>query len=96
MEYRLYGTVDDKPKLASIDTPGKAEALLLSLNLTIAPSEGAVVPSDLAVGLDQICGSCTCASRGTYCLGQALGDQIPHFGSAVSFLLMASSAALSA
>lgn len=54
MDYGLYGSSDERPKLSTIDTSAKAEALLLLLSSTISTSEDAVVPSDLATALSQI------------------------------------------
>ena len=53
-DYGLYGEDDDLPKLAMIDTPTKAQALINLMDLTIGQSEGAIIPYDLTKALDQI------------------------------------------
>ncbi|MGJ4728181.1 hypothetical protein [Luteimonas sp. SDU101] len=53
-DFGFRGEVEGIPRLESIDTPAKAEALLRLLDISIGASEGAVVPMDLAEGLDQI------------------------------------------
>src|SRR5690606_28588391 len=52
--FGFRGGVEGTPKLESVATPAKAEALLRLLDISIGASEGAVVPMDLAEGLDQI------------------------------------------
>lgn len=54
LEFGLYGSVDDSPKLDGIDNEEKATAFLKLLDLSIGRSERAVVPHDLAAALRQI------------------------------------------
>jgi hypothetical protein len=53
-DFGLAGDVDGTPRLASIDTPQMAVALLHLLDLSIGTADGSVVPIDLAEALDQI------------------------------------------
>lgn len=53
-DFGLAGDVDGARRLASIDTPEMAAALLHLLDLSIGTAEGSVVPMDLAEALDQI------------------------------------------
>jgi hypothetical protein len=53
-DFGLGGEVDEGARLAFIDTPDKATALLRMLDLCIGTAEGSVVPIDLAMALDQI------------------------------------------
>jgi hypothetical protein len=53
-DFGLGGDVDEVPRLASINTPETADALLLLLGSSIGAAEGSVVPMDLADALDQI------------------------------------------
>lgn len=52
--YGLRGEEDGMGRLAAIDDPAKARALLKLLDLTIGTAEGAVIPNDLTNALDQI------------------------------------------
>jgi hypothetical protein len=55
VDFGLYGKDEDgRAKLASINTPLKARALLTLLDRSIGATEGAVVPYDLAEALAQI------------------------------------------
>lgn len=54
INYGLYGEEGEAKKLAIINDEAKAQALLKLLDLTIGPSEGAVIPHDLTDALDQI------------------------------------------
>lgn len=54
IDYGLRGSEDGAPKLARIDNPLKAQALLRLLNATIAVTEGLRAPSDLGAALEQI------------------------------------------
>lgn len=54
VNYGLYGDEGEAKKLAIINDEAKAQALLKLLDLTIATSEGAVIPHDLTDALDQI------------------------------------------
>lgn len=54
LNYGFHGENDDEKKFAIINSEAKAKAFLRLLDLTIGSSEGAVVPLDLAVALDQI------------------------------------------
>lgn len=55
LDFGLYGKDEDgEAKLASINTPLKARALLTLLDRSIGATEGAVVPYDLAEALAQI------------------------------------------
>lgn len=53
-EYGLDTDDSDGSRLAHIDSPDKAAALLRLLDLTVGPSESAVVPHDLSRALEQI------------------------------------------
>jgi hypothetical protein len=53
-DFGLGGEVDEVPRLASINTPEMAAALLRLLDSSIGTAEGAVVPMDLTEALDQI------------------------------------------
>jgi hypothetical protein len=52
-DFGLAG-VDEDPRLASIDTPEMAAALLRLLDLSIGTADGSVIPTDLDQALDQI------------------------------------------
>lgn len=52
--YGLYGEMNGVPKLSMIDNPEKATAFLQLLDLTVGPSERAVIPHDLPDALDRI------------------------------------------
>jgi hypothetical protein len=54
LEYGLFGDNDGRAKLASIDTPAKAQAFLRLLDATIGTATSAVIPYDLAAALAQI------------------------------------------
>jgi hypothetical protein len=54
VNYGLYGDEGETKKLAVINDQSKAQGLLKLLDLTIAASEGAVIPHDLTDALDQI------------------------------------------
>ncbi|WP_068878795.1 MULTISPECIES: hypothetical protein [unclassified Phenylobacterium] len=55
IDYGLYGADEmQTPRLAMIDTPAKAEALLRLLDRTVGASPGAVVPHGLSSALQQI------------------------------------------
>jgi hypothetical protein len=54
LDYGLYGEEGEAKKLAKIDDEAKAKALLRLLDLTVASSDGAVIPYDLTDALDQI------------------------------------------
>jgi hypothetical protein len=53
-DFGLAGDVDGVPRLASINTPEMAAALLRLLDLSIGTAEGSVAPMDLAEALNQI------------------------------------------
>jgi hypothetical protein len=53
-QYGFERDSDGTKKIAAIDNPIKAAALLKLLNLTIGSSEGSVIPYDLTEALDQI------------------------------------------
>jgi hypothetical protein len=53
-DFGLGGEVDGVTRLAYINTPDKAAALLHLLDRSIGTAEGAVVPTDLAEALNQI------------------------------------------
>lgn len=53
-DFGLAGEVNGAARLASIDTPQSAAALLRLLDLSIGTAEGSVAPMDLAEALDQI------------------------------------------
>ncbi len=54
LDYGLFGEVDGKPKLSSIDNKEKATAFLRLLDLTTGTAEGAVIPHDLGDALDRV------------------------------------------
>ncbi|MBA1154934.1 hypothetical protein [Microvirga mediterraneensis] len=54
VQYGLYGETNGRPRLALIDNPSKAEALLLMLDRTIGTTDTSVIPRDLSAALDQI------------------------------------------
>jgi len=54
LDYGLFGDEENGPRLALIDSPEKAHALLKLLALTIGGSDGAVIPQDLSDALKQI------------------------------------------
>jgi hypothetical protein len=54
LDYGLFGDEGEAKKLAKIDDEAKGKALLRLLDLTVASSEGAVIPYDLTDALDQI------------------------------------------
>ncbi|MBT1070699.1 hypothetical protein [Pelotalea chapellei] len=53
-DYGLYGEEGDQSKLSRINNEKKAKAFLQLLDATVGTSEGAVVPHDLGMALDQI------------------------------------------
>jgi hypothetical protein len=54
IEYGLYGDEDGRAKLARINDPGKAAALLRLLDRTVGVTEASVIPHDLSDALLQI------------------------------------------
>lgn len=52
--YGFYKSANHEQELSMIDNKEKAKALLTLLNLTIGTNEGAVIPHDLSIALDQI------------------------------------------
>lgn len=55
LDFGLYGNDDsEKTRLAMIDTPAKARALLTLLDRSVGQAEGAVVPYDLGQALAHI------------------------------------------
>jgi hypothetical protein len=54
IEYGLYGDEDGRAKLARVNDPQKAAALLRLLDYTIGATEASVVPHDLSDALEQI------------------------------------------
>jgi hypothetical protein len=54
LDYGLFGDEGDAKKLSIIDNEAHAKALLRLLDLTVGPSDGAVIPYDLTDALDQI------------------------------------------
>ena len=54
LDFGLFGEFEGVPRLTTIDTPTKAEALLCLLDLCIGNREDTVIPMDLASGLERI------------------------------------------